>query len=128
MSLNFKLPAPHERFYRVSEEDQPYRGIAKGDKYLDPDVESCILWTASTGIGPLKTEADALEHWARAAFAFGHDVPPFTVETALSLVGLWVNVTRETEHQFTKRISKLRMQDLRWDARKAAEKLNPKAS
>ena len=127
MSLNFKLPAPHERFYRVSEEDQPYRGIAKGDRYLDPDVESCILWTASTGIGPLKTEADAVEHWVRAKFARGGE-EAFPLSIALSLVGLWVNVTRETEASFTRRISKLRMQDLRWDARKAAEKLQKKAS
>lgn len=81
MALNYKLP-------RQANE---YLGT---DGKFRPDVEACILATLSTTIGCLKTEADAREHHARAAFLARLDgsEPWFSVATALALVGLETNV------------------------------------
>lgn len=81
MSLNYKLPSPHERFFGA-------------DGRMLPEVEGCILATLSTTVGCLKTEADAREHHARAALLarLAGCEPWFSVETALSLVGLSTNV------------------------------------
>lgn len=122
MSLSFKLPAPYDRFYLTETEDQPEYGHEKGEKYLDPNVQNCILMTMSTTIGHIKTEADAIEHYVRAKLA-NRGEECFPLATALSLVGLTTNVfPRETDSKFIARVGKVWLSEARWWARKAAEK------
>ena len=113
MSLDYKLPAPHERF--LTEEGK-----------LRGDVQTVILYTMPTGSGPLRTKEDAVTLWARACVLsrlseYGARDEAFPLETALSLVGLDVNVTKETDASFLRRVGQAAMRDLR----RAAEEKEP---
>lgn len=114
MSLGFKLPAPHERFYATD---------AEGNRRLDPKVQACVMLTMCTTIGKLATPEDAVEHYVRARFV-NRGEEAFPLETALSLVGLATNVfPRESESKFLARVGKGLLSDMRYLARGAAEKL-----
>lgn len=111
MPLDYKLPAPHERFLTE-------KGEVRGD------VRTIILYAMPTGSGPLRTREDAVTLWARACILsrlseYGARDEAFPLETALSLVGLDVNVPKETDASFLRRVGQAAMRDLR---RKAAEK------